>query len=234
MRILAIDSCTKACSAALYDNGKILASFNLNCALTHSQTLLPTIKQMLKEVELELENMDYIAVSVGPGSFTGIRIGLATAKGLAHANNTPLIGVSTLEALCYNVPYFEGIICPCLDARRSQVYNALFKFEDGVLRRLSPDRAISAEDLKQELLSYSEKICFIGDGAYIGYNTAKDVLKSVQISENLNFIRADSVAMAAANETALCTFKEQAFNEINPVYLRLSQAEREKLEKEGK
>ena len=91
MRILAIDSCTKACSAAIYEDGKILSSFNLNCALTHSQTLLPTIKQMFEEVELSLENMDYIAVSVGPGSFTGIRIGLATAKGLAHSKNIPLI-----------------------------------------------------------------------------------------------------------------------------------------------
>lgn len=234
MKILGIDSCTKACGASLYEDGKITASFTVNNALTHSQTLLPTIKNMLNEANLELKNMDYIAVSVGPGSFTGIRIGLATAKGLAHSNDIPMIGVSTLESLAYNIPYFEGIICPCLDARRNQVYNALFKFEDGVLRRLTPDRAISASDLTEELKAYNETIAFIGDGSHIGYNSAKDVLKSVHISANLNFVNSASVCMAAANELTLCTFRPLQYNEINPVYLRLSQAEREKLEKEGK
>lgn len=232
MKILGIDSCTKACGASLYEDGKITASFTVNNALTHSQTLLPTIKNMLKETNLELKNMDYIAVSVGPGSFTGIRIGLATAKGLAHSNEIPMIGVSTLESLAYNIPYFEGIICPCLDARRNQVYNALFEYEYGVLRRLTPDRALGAEELLEDLKKYEKPIAFIGDGSHIGYNTAKDVLKSVHISANLNFVNSASVCMAAANELTLCTFKPQSYSEINPVYLRLSQAEREKLERE--
>lgn len=232
MKILGIECCTKACSAALYEDGKITASFSLNGTLTHSQTLLPIIKNMMNLADKSLADIDYIAVTVGPGSFTGIRIGLATAKGIAHGSDIPLIGISSLEALCYNVSGFEGIICPCLDARRQQVYNGLFEYKDGSLFRLTEDRALSVEDLKKDLKKYDKPVMLLGDGASLVYDSIKDATKTVQAGENNVYLRADSVCLAAAAETALCTFKPQSFEEIVPVYLRLSQAEREKRERE--
>lgn len=234
MKILGIECCTKACSAALYEEGKITASFTLNGSLTHSQTLLPIIKNMMKLAERELEDLDYIAVTVGPGSFTGIRIGLATAKGIAMGKDIPMIGISSLEALCYNMPDFEGIICPCLDARRNQVYNGLFEMENGVIRRITEDRAISVEELTDELNKYNRPVAILGDGAYLIDDNRLTVPKKVHVPENNIFLRADSLCLAAAMETTLCTFRAQNFKDIMPTYLRLSQAEREKKEREQK
>jgi len=234
LKILGIECCTKACSAALYEDGKITASFSLNGSLTHSQTLLPIIKNMMALAERQLEELDYIAVTVGPGSFTGIRIGLATAKGIAMGKDIPMIGISSLEALCYNVPDFEGIICPCLDARRNQVYNGLFEMQNGVLRRITEDRAISVDDLTDELNKLGKSVAVLGDGAYLIDDNKLNVPKTVHIPENNIFLRADSLCLAAAMETTLCTFKPQSFKDIMPTYLRLSQAEREKKEREEK
>ena len=234
MKILGIECCTKACSAALYEDGKITASFSLNGRLTHSETLLPIIKSIYEISSSSLENTDYIAVTIGPGSFTGIRIGLATAKGIAQGKDKPMIGLSSLEALCYNVTNFEGIICPCLDARRSQVYNAIFEFQNGNLIRLCDDRALSVDELKDDLKKYDKPIMFLGDGACLVYDSITDGTKKVLASENDIYLRADSVCLAAANEVGLCTFRPQNFKDITPVYLRLSQAEREKKERESK
>ncbi len=234
MKILGIECCTKACSAALYEDGKITASFSLNGTLTHSETLLPIIKSIYEISSSNLDDTDYIAVTIGPGSFTGIRIGLATAKGIAQGKDKPMIGLSSLEALCYNVSDFDGIICPCLDARRAQVYNAVFEFREGNLFRLCEDRALSVDELKDELKKYDKPIMFLGDGARLVYDSIADGTKKVFAGENDIYLRADSVCLAAANEVGLCTFRPQNFKDITPVYLRLSQAEREKKERESK
>ena len=231
MKILGIECCTKACSAALYEDGRICASFSINGTLTHSETLLPIIKSIYEVSNADLNETDYIAVTIGPGSFTGIRIGLATAKGIAQGGDIPMIGISSLEALCYNVTHFNGIICPCLDARRAQVYNALFEFRNGVLFRICDDRALSVDELKADLNNYDKPILLIGDGARLVYDSMEDGTKTVLARENDIYLRADSVCLAAANETSLCTFRPQNFKDIMPVYLRLSQAEREKQER---
>ena len=170
MKILAIESSAKAASVAITDNQKILGEFYLNIGLTHSQTLAPMIQNLLESTNLSIDEIDAFAVAVGPGSFTGIRIGVSTIKGMAFALNKPCIGVSTLEGMAFNIPIYEGIICASMDARCNQVYNALFEIKDGLPKRLTNDRAISIENLKQELKLSQKKVIFVGDGAEICYN----------------------------------------------------------------
>lgn len=225
MKILALESSAKAGSVAILDNQKILGEFYLNVGLTHSQTLAPMIKTLLENTKLSLEDIDAFAVSVGPGSFTGIRIGVSTIKGMAFALNKPCIGVSTLEGMAFNIPKYNGIICTCMDARCNQVYNALFEIQDNLPKRLTKDRAISIEDLINELKLLQKKVILVGDGAEICYNKMKDIIDTEIAPEHLRYQRASTVALAAGS------IKEKSnlisCNALNPVYLRLSQAERE-------
>ena len=231
MKILALDSSAVVGSVALCEDSRMVAHYTLNTGNTHSQTLLPMIESVLKSAEWEIDDLDLFAVSNGPGSFTGVRIGVATVKGLAFGKNIPCAGVSTLEALAYNLRYFNGIICPVMNARRAQVYNALFSCKDGVLTRLCPDRAISIAELDEELCSMDQPIYLVGDG----YDITRDGLEKTTVRpvpDELRYQSGYSVALCglAAYE------RGEAVDDttLAPVYLRPSQAERERNERLSK
>ncbi len=225
MLILALESSAKAASAALCRDGVLIAQSQQCSGLTHSCTLLPMAEQMLKNTDTKLTDVDAIAVARGPGSFTGIRIGVSTAKGLAWGAQKPAIGVSTLEAMAYHgIAAGEGaLVCTAMDARRSQIYNALFEIRDGKPRRLCQDRAISLAELGAELKKMQKSVFLVGDGAQLCYNTCLDMgIPAVLAPGNLVVQSAWGVAMAAFGQTPAPA------EELLPVYLRLSQAERER------
>jgi len=227
--LLAFETSAKAGSVALHDGSRLLGEHYCNTALTHSQTLMVMAEQLLAQCGFAPGDVTAVAVAAGPGSFTGVRIGVAAAKGFAWGAELPCCGVSTLEAMAYGFGAWEGYICPVMDARRQQVYNALFKAERGKLTRLCADRAISLEELGAELSRLDGPVFLVGDGSKV----AMDALKAhdlVMPPEHRIHQRAAGVALAALQQDiAACKGAE-----LTPNYLRLSQAEREKLEKEGK
>ncbi|HEX2985738.1 MAG TPA: tRNA (adenosine(37)-N6)-threonylcarbamoyltransferase complex dimerization subunit type 1 TsaB [Caproiciproducens sp.] len=232
MKILAIDSSATAASAALVEDGKILGEFYINTRLTHSQTLMPMIANVLDCTRTELKDVDLFAVSAGPGSFTGIRIGVASIKGLAMAQNKPCVGVSTLEAMAHNLEHLEGTVCAVMDARCQQVYNAVFAAHSGRLERLTPDRALPIDDLAKECETYTEPLYLVGDGAKLCYNKERfQELNAVLPPEPLIYQRASGVAKSALS--AFENGKAVSAASLMPVYLRMPQAERE-LKKRGK
>ena len=222
MLILALESSAKAASVALCRDGVLIAQSQQCSGLTHSCTLLPMAEQMLKNTDTKLADVDAIAVARGPGSFTGVRIGVSTAKGLAWGAQKPAIGVSTLEAMAYHgLAAGEGaLVCA---ARRSQIYNALFEIRGGKPVRLCEDRAISLAELGEELGKMQKSAFLVGDGAQLCYNTCLDMgIPAVLAPGNLVSQSAWGVAMAAFGQTPVPA------EELLPVYLRLSQAERER------
>lgn len=227
MLMLALESSAKAASAALFEDNRLLALSVENSGLTHSRTLLPMAEDMFKNMGRSMAETDVIAVAHGPGSFTGLRIGMAEAKGLAWALEKPVVGVSTLEAMAYGGPDMEGtMLCCAMDARRGQVYNALFTVKDGKPCRLTEDRAIAVAELETELLSYEKPWILLGDGAELCYNTLdKDRLTLHLAPEPLRIQSARGVGLAARN------YEPRPGSELLPVYLRLSQAERERQER---
>ena len=229
MRILALESSAKAASAAISENGRLVCQYWQASGLTHSRTLLYMAESMLKNLEFTMDGIDAIAVANGPGSFTGIRIGAAAAKGLAWGAGKPVIGVSTLEAMSYHLSDREGVvICPVMDARRDQVYNAKFIARGGELERLCPDRAISIEQLVSEAEADEKTYFLVGDGAEMCYNILSERIADVRLApETLRLQSAYGVAMAAKHGTAVSP------DELSPNYLRLSQAERERLAREN-
>lgn len=226
MLILAFESSAKPASAALVKDGQLLSQYTQCSALTHSRTLLPMAEDMLKNAELRLSDVDLIAVAHGPGSFTGIRIGVSTVKGLAWAAEKPCVGVSTLEAMAWHGLAVGGYICPVMDARRSQVYNALLKIENGRPVRMTEDRPIALDELSKEVTALNAPVFLVGDGAALcfEYFTAHGV-PCVMAPDNLRWQDAWGVAMAAVDKTP------GNADELLPVYLRLSQAERERQER---
>ena len=207
-------------------DGKLVSQYTQCSGLTHSRTLLPMGEDMLKNAELKLADVDLLAVAHGPGSFTGVRIGVSMVKGLAWASDKPCVGVSTLEAMAWHGLAAGGLVCPVMDARRSQVYNALFRIVDGRPERLTEDRPIALEELAEELRTYNERVFLVGDGAELSYSalTGKGLPCSLA-PENLRMQSAWGVAMAAMGKTP------GTADELLPVYLRLSQAERERQER---
>lgn len=229
MKILALESSALTASVAVCEDELLLGEYTLNNGNTHSQTLLPMVESLLKFLELSISDIDLLAVSAGPGSFTGIRIGVATLKGLAFASEKPCVGVSTLEAMAYNLPIPNGLICPVMNARRKQVYTALFRHQDGGLTRLLPDSAISIAELDKLLADYDEPVYLVGDGYDI---TAENLTHPVGYTpQRLRYQNAVSVAKVAleAYRSGNCT----SDGDLKPVYLRPCQAERERLEKES-
>lgn len=231
MLILGIDTCCMAATAALLDDTRLIAQTVINNKKTHSQKMMPMIEQMFDMAEIDISEVDCFAVAAGPGSFTGVRIGVAAAKAMAQACGKPVVGVSTLEALANNNSLFGGIICPILDARREQVYNSLF--EGGGLKRLCGDRALGIDRLLAELLEYDKKILFCGDGVSVYAEAVKNALgdRAVFASRMQNMNLGASVAEIGWREFE----KGNAVScgELVPQYVRLSQAERERLEAAG-
>ena len=228
MKILAVDSSAKACSAALVDDNKIIGSFFINTALTHSQTLIPMIESLLMNTETVLSSVDLFAVTSGPGSFTGVRIGVSAVKGIAMPLGKDCASISTLEAMAYNLIGENCIVCAVMDARREQVYNAMFRVRNGSVERLCDDRALSIADLGEELSAYSEKLVLAGDGAELCYNSFKETLAVFLAPESQRYQNAVGAAFAAADKEHI------SCAELMPVYLRLPQAERELKKREGK
>lgn len=226
MLILAFESSARPASVALVRDGCLLSQYSQCSALTHSRTLLPMAEDMLKNAELSLKDVDLLAVAQGPGSFTGLRIGVSTVKGLAWAGDKPCVGVSTLEAMAWQGLAAGGLICPVMDARRSQVYNALFRIEGDAPERLSEDRPIALQDLAEELHVLGEAPFLLGDGAALAAEyLTQEGLPFRLAPENLRWQSAWGVAMAALGK------EPGNADTLLPVYLRLSQAERERQER---
>ena len=222
--ILGIDSSAITAGCALYDNGKVIAEQFLNTKHTHSQTLLPMVETMLKSAEVALADVDVIAVTAGPGSFTGLRIGIASVKGMAMGAGKRCIPISTLEAIAYNFVGVDGIICCAMDARCGQVYNALFKSENGVITRLCEDRAVKSADLYEELKKLNGRIILAGDGAEILDKSTEHSFSLAPLP--LRYQRGLGVCLAAEGKDSIDAAA------LMPSYLRLPQAERERLERE--
>lgn len=223
--LLSIDASAVTASVALTDNDCVIKSEFVNAGLTHSETLLPMVKRVVEGHSFS--ELDAIAVTAGPGSFTGVRIGIATVKGIAFNDNIPCISVSTLEAIAHNFVDENCIVCAVMDARRMQFYNALFKVENGKVQRLCDDRAISIEDLRKELNAL-DNVVIAGDGASLCFDNIN--LDNVKIADD------DKIYQNAVG-VSLCSNGKPTVSakELMPIYLRLSQAERElKLKKEIK
>lgn len=230
MKILAIDTTAAAASCAICEDDFLLAEYYVNLKQTHSQTIMPMIENTLNLSKIKLDDIDLFAVSTGPGSFTGVRIGVAAIKGLALPKDKPCSNVSSLEALAYNVCQSDCMICCVMDARRNQFYNAIFEYSNNQLQRITEDRAIAFENLEKEInnaVLNEKKIILVGDGANLCYNNLKDKYSKFVIlaSQNLRYAKASSVA-----EVALKQFNNGntiTSSELLPSYLRLPQAERE-------
>ena len=222
--ILGIDSSAVTAGCALYENGKIIAEQFLNNGHTHSETMLPMVESMLNNAGVTLADLECIAVTAGPGSFTGLRIGIAAVKGMAVGAKKPCIAVSTLEAVAYNFMGFDCVVCACMDARCGQVYNALFKAEGGIVSRLCRDRAIRAEELSRELSGIDGKIILAGDGAELMDNFTEHKYELAPYP--LRYQRGSGVCFAAARRDTISAAA------LMPTYLRLPQAERERLSRE--
>ena len=228
MKILALESSAKAASCAVLSDGELLASAWQATGLTHSRTLLPMVEDMLNNSELSVQEIDAVAVAAGPGSFTGLRIGIAAVKGLAWAAEKPCVPVSTLEAMAWPLAHLEGNIVCAMDARRQQIYNAVFLAEGGELTRLREDRAVSLEEAAADVGEMDGPMTIVGDGAGLCFDflTARGVecrLAPVHLRQQ----SAVGVAMAAWRRRG----ENLSAQELTPVYLRLSQAERERLTK---
>lgn len=225
MLTLGIDSSAIAASAAVVEDGKLLGEFYVNTKQTHSQTLLPMVQNLLQMVGHSCGDCDVLAVSHGPGSFTGVRIGVACVKGISLLSDTACVGISTLEAIAFGgIALENSVLCAVMDARCGQVYNALFQAKEGVLQRLTEDRALSIDDLEKECRDYGEKLFLLGDGAALCHRTFQ-TWGAKLAPEPMRFQRASSVALLG--EKAAREGRTISASMLAPVYLRLPQAERE-------
>ena len=233
MLLLAFETSAKAASVALFNGEKLLGEQYQNTGLTHSQTLMVMAEDLITQCGCAPSQVEAVAVANGPGSFTGVRIGVAAAKGFAWGREIPLYGVSTLEAMARGLGAYDGVICPVMDARRSQVYNALFYVNQGTVTRGTEDRAIALADLAQELKILSKPIFLVGDGSNLCYNTLlSEVPGLVLPPEHRMHQRAVGVGLAALEQIRRGQVTDAAA--VTPNYLRLSQAERERMEREAK
>ncbi|MBQ1603537.1 MAG: tRNA (adenosine(37)-N6)-threonylcarbamoyltransferase complex dimerization subunit type 1 TsaB [Oscillospiraceae bacterium] len=227
MKILSLETSAKSASAAVVEDGNVLASCFQCTGLTHSRTLMPMVEAMLKNAELTLSQMDALAVAAGPGSFTGLRIGVSALKGLAWAADKPCLGVSTLEAMAHNLAHMDALLICAMDARRHQIYNAIFEARGGSLTRLCPDRAIALEEVREELRGDNRRKIVLGDGALLCYDDlSKNGISCELAPAALRWQNAVGVALAA--QVAYARGEACTAQALRPVYLRISQAERER------
>lgn len=232
MKILGIDTSGGALSVALLDGGHLRAEYLVNHGLTHSQRLMPLVDTLLRDAGVSLAEIDAFAAAKGPGSFTGLRIGVASVKALGFTENKPVVGVNTLEALCYNLPGADGFICPMLDARNKQVFTAVYRWTDGAPETVLAPQGVAVETLCATLKDHHETIWLLGDGADVYGETLCEALGGrVQIAPpGLRLPRAASVAWAA--KRALDAGENADGKLLKPEYLRKSQAEQEKERRE--
>jgi len=231
LKILAFESSARAAGTALLSDGVLLGEYMQNSGQTHSRTLLNMAQELLAGCDLAPRDVDAVAVAAGPGSFTGVRIGVAAAKGFAWGLELPLCGVSTLEAMALGAACCDGIWCACMDARRSQLYTAVFESRAGALTRLSPDSAISLEELESQLKEVEKPVFLVGDGAQLCYNTLGTALPALRLlPEHLRQQRAAGVALLA--NRLILAGADCSAGALQPNYLRMSQAERVRREKE--
>lgn len=228
MKILALETSAKSVSAAVVENGAVLCSAYQNTGLTHSRTLMPLVDGMLRAADLTCADMGLIAVSHGPGSFTGLRIGVSAAKGLAWTLELPCCGVSTLLAMAQNLRHMDATVICAMDARRNQVYNAVFRAEKGQLRRLCEDRAIGLAQLAEELQNDSSHKIVVGDGAQLCCTYLQQQGIECRMAPAA-LVMQNAVGVALAAEELAAEGQTVSAHELVPVYLRLSQAERERL-----
>lgn len=227
MKILAIDTSSTSATCAIMDDDKLIVEYTLNHKLTHSQKIMPMIKDALDSCGLKPEDIDVFAAAKGPGSFTGLRIGVATVNGLAQAVNKKVVGIPTLDALAFNLPYCEGIIVPIMDARRERVFTGIYKWINGNLHIINEQTVLEVKELIEILKERPERIVFVGDGTLVYKDVLSEALgdKAIFAPKSANMARASSVAelaMAKALEG-----KTESFFEFVPDYLRESQAQRE-------
>lgn len=229
MRVLAIDTSSIVATTAILEDTYLLGEKVLNNKLTHSQTLMPMVEELLTDLNMKIQDIDIIAVAKGPGSFTGLRIGAATAKGLAYAAQKPLVAVSTLEALANQLPFSKYIVCPIMDAKRSQVYTALYQWEDGFKEIHSPC-AVSIDDLIKEI--GEQQVIFIGDGIPVYKEILLETLgeKAHFSPPSINMQKASAVGLLALQKAVKEEFED--IYAFSPEYFRLSQAEREYAQKQ--
>ncbi|MCB7306356.1 tRNA (adenosine(37)-N6)-threonylcarbamoyltransferase complex dimerization subunit type 1 TsaB [Bariatricus massiliensis] len=238
MRILALDSSGLVAAVAVVEEtetgAKTVAEYTVNYKKTHSQTLLPMLDEIAKMTELDMESIDAIAVAGGPGSFTGLRIGSATAKGLGLALNRPLIHIPTVDGLAYNLCYTDCVVCPIMDARRNQVYSGIYSFDGDRMNVLEPQMAVGIEELAEKLRSYDKRIIFLGDGVPVHCHALKEELlreKDIAFAPpHMNYQRAAAVGALAIQYYHEGKIENAA--EHKPDYLRVSQAERERAERQ--
>jgi len=229
LKILGIDTSTKTLSVAICDDDKIICETFINSTLNHSCTLMPTIDDLLKYANLKICDIDLFATTSGPGSFTGIRIGISTVKGFALAMDKPCIAISSLEALAFNLIDTDCIACPAIDARGDRVYTSLFRLQSKKMTRLTDDNVIFISELEKKLLNTEENIIFLGDGADLCYNRIGKRINS-KIASNVNRLcRASSVCMMGKVKYEVG--QTSSAYDLAPQYINLSQAERERNEK---
>ena len=240
MKLLGLDSSGLVASAAIVEDDTLLAEYTSNYKKTHSQTLLPMLDEIAGMTELDLDTIDAIAVAAGPGSFTGLRIGSATAKGLGLALNKPLVAVPTVDALAYNLYDVPGLICPLMDARRNQVYTGLYEFRDHKMETVAPQMAVGVEAIVEQINSLGREVIYLGDGVAV-YREQLEQLTKVPFSFALRpGISAAAEAAGAAGAVAALGAVYYARGQVEtaaehrPEYLRMSQAERERAEREAK
>ena len=231
MKILGIDTSTMAANVAVLEDDKLICEYTVNTKKTHSQKLMPMIENMLKLSDIEIKDIDAIGICVGPGSFTGLRIGMATAKAMAHVNNIPLIGVNSLEVLGANMDLCNKKVCSILDAQRNQVYTCKYIFEDKKSKALEEINIMPIDDLLEELASTNEEWVIVGEAVY-KYKEKIQAISNITISSPSNNITKASSLCVVAKDKFEQNIEVHNCYDINPMYIRKSQAEEQYEEKQ--
>ena len=227
MRILAIDSSSMVATVAITTDGILNAEYTINHKKTHSQTLLPMIAEIVKMIEIDMDSIDAVAITGGPGSYTGLRIGSATAKGIGLALNKPIINVPTMDALAYNLYSSQYVICPIMDARRGQVYTGIYKFEETEMKTIKPQCIMMIDKLIKELDTIKESVMFLGDGVDVHKQLIDDIMDTKHYYAPASMNRHKASTLGTIAEIYYKNGKTETAKEHKPEYLRLSQAERE-------
>ena len=233
MKILGLDSSGIVASVAIVEDDVLIAEYTVNYKKTHSQTLLPMLDEIAKMTELDLNSIAAIAVAAGPGSFTGLRIGSATAKGLGLALKKPLIAIPTVEGLAYNLYDISGLICPIMDARRKQVYTGIYRFTDHQLKVVEDQMAVPMETVIEKLNQYGEAVTFLGDGVSVFHELIAEKMTVPYSFAPAHVNKQRAAAVATLGEIYYRQGKTETAMEHVPDYLRVSQAERERAEREA-